>query len=54
MRRDNDRGQDVLCCFARTIVGAEDLCAEYEQAWIDSGGGEEAHYYVVSNVFYDK
>ena len=54
MREDTDKGQDVVCCFSRTLVGAEDLCGEYEQAWIDSGGGDEAHYYVVSNVFYDK
>ena len=54
MRKDVDRGQDVVCAFAKTLVGAEDLCGEYAQNWEDSGGGDESYYYVVSNTFYDK
>ncbi len=54
VRRDNDTTRDVVCAFTKTLEGAEDLCGEYAQNWIDSGGGDEAYYYVVSNTFYDK
>lgn len=54
IRKDVDKGQDIVCAFTRTLEGAENLCDEYAQAWIDSGGGEESYYYVVGNVFYDK
>ena len=52
MRKDNQ--QDVVCCFAKTIDGAERLEAEYQQQWVDSGGGNEVYYYVVGNIFYDE
>lgn len=54
MRRDVDREQDVVCAFTRTLDGAERLCDEYGQSYIDSGGGDEAYFYVVSNIFYDQ
>lgn len=54
MRKDSDRGQDIVCCFTKTIDGAERLCNEYEQQWKDGGGGDEAHYYPVGNIFYDE
>lgn len=55
MRKDVDRGQDVVCAFTRTLDGAERLCDEYEQNYIDSGGDtEQAYFYVVSNIFYDQ
>jgi hypothetical protein len=34
--------------------GAERLCNEYKQLWIDGGGGEDAYYYTVANIFYDE
>lgn len=54
LRKDLDRKQDVVCAFTRTLEGAENLCDEYSQAWVDSGGEDTSYYYVVGNVFYDK
>lgn len=60
LRKDIDKrdfpasAQDVVCAFTRTLEGAENLCDEYQQAWIDSGGDDNSYYYVVGNVFYDK
>ena len=52
--RGSDK-RDVVCCFAKTLDGAETLCGEYEQQWLDSGGEpEDMHYFVVANTFYDK
>lgn len=53
--RDSSFGdKDVVCCFAKTILGAEELCGEYQQQWLDSGGKDDAYYYVVGNIFYDR
>lgn len=46
--------KDVVCAFCKTLEGAEEMCGEYQQAWTDSGGGEESYYYVVGNTFYDR
>ena len=55
LRKDLDRGEDVVCCFCLTAVGAEELVDEYNQAYLDSGGDpEQAYYYPVANVFYAK
>lgn len=54
LRKDIDLGRDVVCCFANNIERAEQLCDEYNQNFVDSGGNEEeAYYYVVSNIYYD-
>ena len=48
-------GKDVVCCFTKSLDGAERLCDEYQQAFSDSGGNdEESYYYIVSNTFYDE
>ena len=52
LRRDESR--DTICCFAKTLEGAENLADQYQQAWDDSGGEEHTYYYVVGNIFYDK
>lgn len=55
LRKDIDKGQDVVCCFCRTAEGAENLADEYNQLFVDSGGNEEdAYYYPVSNIYYDR
>ncbi len=54
MRKDLDKGQDVPCCFAKTLENAERLTGEYEQQWIDGGGEDTTYYYVMGNVFYDQ
>lgn len=60
MRRDSDTrdfpsiDQDVVCCFAKTLLGAEELCGEHQQQWEDSGGQDDSYYYVVGNIFYDR
>ena len=52
MRKDNTTS--VACCFAKTLLGAEELCGEYQQQWEDSGGQDDSYYYVVGNIFYDR
>ena len=55
IRKDNDRKSEAICCFTRTLDGAERLCDEYTQAFSDSGGSEdEAYFYIVSNIYYDE
>jgi hypothetical protein len=55
LRKDIERKQDVVCAFAKTIEGAERLCDEYTQAFVDSGGNlDESYYYPVANTFYDE
>lgn len=55
VRKDINKGQDVICAFTRTLDGAENLCEEYSQQYLDVGGDpEEAYFYVVSQLFYDK
>ena len=55
LRHDEPLDHDVVCAFAKTLEGAEQLCDEYEQNFEDSGGNkEESYYYVVGNTFYDK
>jgi len=55
VRKDIDKGQDVVCCFAKTLDKAERLADEYGQQFVDSGGSyDEAYYYVVANTFYDE
>lgn len=55
MRKDLDNPKDVVCCFSRTLDGAEKFCGQYEQAFEDSGGSlDDAYFYVVGNTFYDE
>ena len=54
LRKDNGL-QDVVCCFAKSLEGAERLRDEYSQAFSDSGGSEEkCYFYVVGNIYYDE
>jgi hypothetical protein len=52
--RYHEKGGGVVCCFAKTIEGADELCAEYQQQWADTGGDDSVGFYVVGNIFYDK
>ena len=55
MRKDIPLQHDIVCCFARTVDGAERLCNEYQQSFHDSGGdSEESYFYVVANIYYDE
>ena len=44
----------TVCCLARTFEGATRLAQEYEQQFIDNGGGTTTMFKVGGNVFYDE
>lgn len=51
----NNNSSDVVCCFTKTLEGAERLCGQYTQTFSDAGGSEEdSYFYVVGNIYYDE
>jgi aminopeptidase C len=54
MRQEEDNS--VVCCFAKSLEKAENLCNTYQQELEDAWGDEvpDKYFYVVSNIYYDE